>query len=197
MRVSRPVSAPGAYAVRPVSRIPNRRRRSPPDQARFDSGQSGGNQAILVARAPKVRWTTHVTNAASAAVLALLGVQAGQTVWEVGVDDDSDSDLRASLAAMPGVDLVDDDYDDVVDVVLLWWRDDDGDLVDALVDAIGPLADHGVVWLLTPKPGRDGHVEAEDIADAAPTAGLQQTSTVSAARDWQGTRLVAPRVGRR
>jgi hypothetical protein len=46
---------------------------------------------------------------------------------------------------------------------------------------------------LTPKPGRDGHIEAEDIADAVPTAGLQQTSTVSAARDWQGTRLVAPR----
>lgn len=131
------------------------------------------------------------------AVQAMLGLEPGQTIWEIGVDDDVDSDLRGSLAATEGVEIVDDDYDDVVDVVLLWWRDDDGDLVDALVDAIGPLADHGVVWLLTPKPGRDGHVEPEDIADAAPTAGLQQTSTVSAARDWQGTRLVAPRVGRR
>ena len=133
----------------------------------------------------------------ASAALALLGVQAGSVVWEIGVDDDADGALRAALVAASGVDVVDDDYDDVVDVVLLWWRDEDGDLVDALVDAIGPLADHGVVWLLTPKPGRDGHVEAEDIADAAPTAGLQQTSTVSAGRDWQGTRLVAPRVGRR
>lgn len=131
------------------------------------------------------------------AALGLLGIQAGHVVWEIGVDDDVDGGLRDALRAADGVEVVDDDYDDVVDVVLLWWRDEDGDLVDALVDAIGPLADHGVVWLLTPKPGRDGHVEAEDIADAAPTAGLQQTSTVSAGRDWQGTRLVAPRVGRR
>ena len=133
----------------------------------------------------------------ASAALALLGIQAGSVVWEIGVDDDTDDGLRSGLVAAAGVEVVDDDYDDVVDVVLLWWRDEDGDLVDALVDAIGPLADHGVVWLLTPKPGRDGHVEAEDIADAAPTAGLQQTSTVSAGRDWQGTRLVAPRVGRR
>lgn len=132
-----------------------------------------------------------------APVLGALGIAAGTVVWEIGTDDDADGELRAALAAADGVDLVDDDYDDVVDVVLLWWREDDGDLVDALVDAIGPLADHGVVWLLTPKPGRDGHVEAEDISDAAPTAGLQQTSTVSAGRDWQGTRLVAPRAGRR
>ncbi|TEX52318.1 MAG: hypothetical protein B7C55_00970 [Actinomycetales bacterium mxb001] len=135
--------------------------------------------------------------AAGATTLGLLGVQAGHVVWEIGVDGDADADLRAALQAADGVEVVDDEYDDVVDVVLLWWRDEDGDLVDALVDAIGPLADHGVVWLLTPKPGRDGHVEAEDISDAAPTAGLQQTSTVSAGRDWQGTRLVAPRVGRR
>lgn len=132
-----------------------------------------------------------------AIALGLLGIQSGHVVWEIGVDDDADGGLRDALRAADGVEVVDDDYDDVVDVVLLWWRDEDGDLVDALVDAIGPLADHGVVWLLTPKPGRDGHVEAEDIADAAPTAGLQQTSTVSAGRDWQGTRLVAPRVGRR
>ena len=79
----------------------------------------------------------------------------------------------------------------------MWWRDDDGDLVDVLVDALEFLADQGVIWLLTPKPGRDGHVEASDISDAAPTAGLQSTSTISASREWQGTRLVAPKAGRR
>ena len=126
-----------------------------------------------------------------------LGITAGQVVQEIGYDDDTDADLRAGVAAVSGSALVDDDYDDVVDVVLLWWREDDGDLVDALVDAIGILADQGVVWLLTPKPGRDGHVESSDISDAAPTAGLQSTSTISAAREWQGTRLVAPRAVRR
>ena len=133
----------------------------------------------------------------STVMLGVLGIEPGHAVWEIGVDGDADDAVRQAVSGAAGVDLVDDDYDDVVDVVLLWWRDDDGDLVDALVDAIGPLADHGVIWLLTPKPGRDGHIEAEDISDAAPTAGLQQTSTVSAGRDWQGTRLVAPRAGRR
>jgi hypothetical protein len=82
-------------------------------------------------------------------------------------------------------------------VVLLWWREDDGDLVDALVDAIHPLAENGVVWLLTPKAGRPGNVAPSDISEAAPTAGLSQTSSISAARDWAGARLVAPKAGRR
>ena len=78
-------------------------------------------------------------------------------------------------------------------VVLMWWREEDGDLVDALVDALALLADGGYIWLLTPKAGRPGHVEPSDIGEAAPTAGLAQTSTVSAGRDWSGSRLVAPR----
>jgi hypothetical protein len=126
-----------------------------------------------------------------------LGITAGQVVQEVGYDDDCDEDLRSGVVTVVGTALVDDDYDDVVDAVLLWWREDDGDLVDALVDAIAILADQGVVWLLTPKPGRYGHVEASDISDAAPTAGLQATSTISASREWQGTRLVAPKAFRR
>ena len=125
-----------------------------------------------------------------------LGLVEGLTVQEIGWDEDIDDVLRTGVEVVIGAELVDEDYDDVVDVVLIWWRDDDGDLVDGLVDAIGPLADHGVVWLMTPKPGRDGHIEAEAIADAAPTAGLQQTSTISAGSNWQGTRLVAPRAKR-
>ncbi|HCU49474.1 MAG TPA: DUF3052 domain-containing protein, partial [Micromonosporaceae bacterium] len=57
-------------------------------------------------------------------------------------------------------------------------------------------ADNGVVWLLTPKAGRDGHVEPSEIAEAAPTAGLASTSTVSAGVDWSATRLVAPKAAR-
>ncbi|MDQ1249093.1 MAG: hypothetical protein QG597_3467 [Actinomycetota bacterium] len=125
-----------------------------------------------------------------------LGVRTGDAVQEIGWDDDCDEGLRAAVAEAAGAELIDEDADDVVDVVMLWWRDDDGDLVDALMDAIAPLADHGTVWLLTPKAGRDGHVEAADISEAAPVAGLQQTSTISAARDWQGTRLVSPKAKR-
>lgn len=125
-----------------------------------------------------------------------LGLEAGLVVQEIGYDTDSDEALRASIQAIIGADMVDLDFEDVVDAALLWFREDDGDLTDALVDAITPLADQGVVWLLTPKPGRDGHVEPEDITEAAQTAGLRQTSTISAGASWQGTRLVAPRAKR-
>ena len=134
---------------------------------------------------------------AARALAARFGIASGQVVQEIGYDDDVDEELRSAIEAATGSELVDEDFDDVVDVVLLWWREDDGDLVDALMDAIAILADQGVVWLLTPKPGRDGHVESSDIADAAPTAGLQATSTLSASREWQGTRLVAPKAARR
>src|SRR6201986_2357212 len=72
-----------------------------------------------------------------------LGIKPGQVVQEIGYDDDCDEQLRGAITRIDGVELVDEDYDDVVDVVLLWWRDGDGDLVDALVDALTPLADGG------------------------------------------------------
>ena len=125
-----------------------------------------------------------------------LNIQAGMVVQEVGYDDDCDEDLRASIVERTGTDLLDEDGDDVVDVVLLWFREDDGDLVDALVDALAPLAVNGVIWLLTPKAGRPGHIEPSDVNEAAPTAGLSQTSSISAGPDWSGTRLVAPKSGR-
>lgn len=125
-----------------------------------------------------------------------LGVGPGAVVQEMGWDDDCDEDLRRIVTERTGQDLVDEDYDDVVDAVMMWWREGDGDLVDALVDALAPLADHGVIWLLTPKAGRAGHVEPSDVSEAAPTAGLQQTSSISAGRDWNGARLVAPRAAR-
>lgn len=125
-----------------------------------------------------------------------LGIKPGMVVMEMGYDDDCDAELRDSVVDASGTELVDTDSDEVVDVVLLWWREDDGDLVDALVDALGPLTDNGVVWLLTPKTGRDGHVEPSEINESAPTAGLQQTSSISASKDWAGARLVAPKAAR-
>lgn len=129
-------------------------------------------------------------------VASRLALESGLVVQEIGFDSDSDQNLRAGVVAISGAEMVDLDYEDVVDVALMWFREDDGDLTDALVDAITPLADQGVVWLLTPKPGRPGHIEPEDITEAAQTAGLRQTSTISAGSHWQGTRLVAPRAKR-
>src|SRR5260370_3974560 len=94
-----------------------------------------------------------------------LGIKPGQVVQEIGYDDDCDEQIRDSISAAKDVELVDEDFDDVVDVVLLWWRDGDGDLVDALVDALTPLADGGYIWLVPPKAGPDGHVAASEICD--------------------------------
>ena len=125
-----------------------------------------------------------------------LGIKPGHVVQEIGYDDDVDEGLRDSVVALDGTELVDEDYEDVVDGVMLWWRDGDGDLVDALVDVKTPLADGGYVLLLTPKTGRDGYVEPSEIGEAAPTAGLAQTSTVSAGRNWSASRMVAPKARR-
>ena len=93
-------------------------------------------------------------------------------VQELGWDDDVDDDLRAAIEDTIDADMVDGDYGNVVDAVLLWWRDDDGDLVDALVDSLTDLVGGGAIWLLTPKVGRPSAVDAADIAEAAPIAGL-------------------------
>jgi hypothetical protein len=120
-----------------------------------------------------------------------MGIKAGMVVQELGYDEDVDHDLRAAVEAVLGEEMVDEDSDEVVDVVLLWYRDDDGDLVDVLVDTIAPLADNGFIWLLTPKRGRDGYVEPSDIAEAAPTAGLSQTSMATVGPAWGAARLVS------
>ena len=126
-----------------------------------------------------------------------LGLEAGWVVQEIGYDEDCDDQLRDAIREITGEEFVDDDTDEVVDAVLLWFREDDGDLVDAFFDILTDLKAGGVVWLLTPKVGRDGYVETSDIAEAAPVAGLATTSTLSVSEDWSATKLVVPKSGRR
>jgi hypothetical protein len=114
-------------------------------------------------------------------------------VQELGWDEDVDDEVRVALEDAIDADLVDGDYGDVVDAVVLWWRDDDGDLVDALVDSLTDLVRGGPIWLLTPKVGRPNAVDPSDITEAAPIAGLSTTTTVPVSKDWSGTRLVAPK----
>src|ERR1700759_2708311 len=121
-----------------------------------------------------------------------LGIQRGQVVQEWGWDEDTDDDVRADVEDACGGELLDEDTDEVIAVVLLWWRDGDGDLVDTLMDAIAPLADDGVIWVLTPKTGRPGHVLPAEIAESATTAGLMPTSSVNLG-DWSASRLVQPK----
>ena len=124
---------------------------------------------------------------------ARFGLAPGMVVQELGWDEDTDDDLRRAFEDAVDGDLVDGDHGDVVDAVVLWWREDDGDLVDGLVDALTDLVGGGAIWLLTPKIGRPQSVAAADIAEAAPIAGLSQTTTFAAAGDWTATKLVAPK----
>ncbi len=145
--------------------------------------------------------STSADHAAQRGLAEKLGVQPGMVVQVLGTDSASGAQIDQSLlddvAARTGTELITtDDSDEVIDVVLLWWREGDGDLVDALVDSLTNLGDSGVVWLLTPKAGRDGHVEPSDIDEAAPTAGLSSTRSTSAAPEWSGTRLVSPRAAK-
>jgi hypothetical protein len=129
-------------------------------------------------------------------VVERLGIESDMVVQELGWDEDVDDDVREAIEEVIGTDLVDEDFDEVVDVVLLWWRDQDGDLVDTLVDARAPLADNGVIWVFTPKTGQDGHVAPSDIAEAAPTVGLAQTSNISVSACWAATKLATPKAAK-
>jgi hypothetical protein len=140
---------------------------------------------------------TTAESAAEQSMAGRLGFKQGQVVQEFGYDDDVDHELRTAVEGLTGNELVDEDAQEVVDGAIFWWRDGDGDLVDALINSLTNLAGGGVIWLLTPKSGRDGHVEPSDIEESAPTAGLHATSTISACHDWTGTRLATPRGGRR
>lgn len=122
-----------------------------------------------------------------------LGIEPDMVVQEIGWDEDVDGDLRTSIEERIGDELLAEEADEVVDVVVLWWRDGDGDIGDALVDARGPLDDNGAIWVLTPKTGLPGHVEPAEIAEAVPTVGLAQTSNISLEHGWTAVRLVPPR----
>jgi hypothetical protein len=122
-----------------------------------------------------------------------LGFKPGMVIQELGWDNDTDDDLRIAIEDTIDADMVDGDYGNVVDAVLLWWRAEDGDLVDGLVEALTDLVGGGAIWLLTPKIGRPNAVEPADIAEAAPIAGLSQTTSASVSTDWAASRLVAPK----
>lgn len=126
-----------------------------------------------------------------------MGFAKDDLILEVGLDSDCDSTIRDQIMAITGTSFLEGSTSDVVDGVLLWWRDGDGDLVDELMDGLTYLSETGPIWVLTPKVGRDGHVEPSDIQDAAPIAGLSQTSTIALAGDWAATRLVARKASKR
>ncbi|MCB0885441.1 MAG: DUF3052 domain-containing protein [Propionibacteriaceae bacterium] len=120
----------------------------------------------------------------------------GMLVQEVGWDEDVDADLRDDIMDTIDAEMVEEPLE-AVDAVVLWWREEDGDVADGLVDASTDLAPTGQIWLLTPKVGRPGFIEPASISEGVTVAGLSLANTVNVAADWQATRVVRPKGNRR
>jgi len=140
--------------------------------------------------------TTAPRSTAESSIATALGITPGLAVQELGWDTDVDEGVRTAVLDVLGDDFV---YEalEAVDVVLLWWREEDGDLGDGLVDALTDLTGRGHIWLFTPRIGRDGHVDPADLAEAALTAGLALANTASVSKAWEAHKLVRPKGGRR
>lgn len=125
-----------------------------------------------------------------AALATRLGFEDGQVVQEFGWDEDADNTLREEIESAIGSQLEEDNYDGVVDGVLLWWREGDGDLFDECVDALSGLAEGGFITVLVPGAGHPDHVDPTDIQEAAQSAGLRASTTTRAGEVWMATKLV-------
>lgn len=127
------------------------------------------------------------------AVITRLGFTAGQVVIEFGYDDDVDLEFREQAEEVLTSPLEDEDFDGIVDGVVLWWRDGDGDLTDDLVDSFAVLEDGGYIVLLTPARHRPDRVPAEVVQEACTTSGLTANGAVPIGPDWVAQRLVGRR----
>ena len=122
-----------------------------------------------------------------------LGFAPEQVVQEYGYDADVDDELRFAVEDVIGSELEDEDYTGAVDAVLLWWRADDGDLADGLVDALGTLSEGGFVIVLTPRAGAPGAVEPADIDEAAQATGFHTAGRIPVCAGWTATRVLTRR----
>lgn len=119
-----------------------------------------------------------------------LGLSKGMVVQEFLRDADADEALRSGIVAITGQALVGDDYGDVTDGAIVWYRNGDDDLADVLLDVQTLLDDGAPIWLLTPKAGLPGYVEQRDIEEGASLSGLHATSAFVIAPAWKATQLV-------
>ena len=126
--------------------------------------------------------------------MSSLGFASGSVIQEFGYDDDVDEAVRAQIEEETGQELVDEDYRDIVDGAVAWWRDEDGDvddLADLFLDMKANLeSDVSPCWVLVPGTRSPGYVTADVIKDAAETAGLMATS-VAVGAAWMGVKLTA------
>ncbi|AWB84419.1 DUF3052 domain-containing protein [Corynebacterium liangguodongii] len=122
-----------------------------------------------------------------------LGISGDVVVQEIGWDEDAETAISEDIEDAIGCPLLDEDATELCDVVLLWFRSDDGDLVDALVDASRNLSDGGKIWLMTPSPHAPGGVQPGEVSESAKLAGFVPTK-VDRLGSWQGACLTSTSV---
>ncbi|WP_084626780.1 DUF3052 domain-containing protein [Demequina aurantiaca] len=123
-------------------------------------------------------------------MIARFGLDKGHIIQEFGYDDDVEKELRVGIEDATGEAIVFEDFGDVTDGALVWFRDGDEDLADLLMDAQALLDDGASMWVLTPKKGVAGHVEPRIVGESASLAGLHATSTFVVGDSWSCTQLV-------
>lgn len=125
-----------------------------------------------------------------------LGLTEGMVVEELGWDDDVDEAFRQAVMEVIDSDLLE-ESPDAVDAVILWLRQEDGDVMELLIDSLTDLSSDGLLWALTPKIGRSGYVSHSDLAEGVVAAGLSLTTTATVSKDWSAHRIVRPKAKRR
>ncbi len=123
------------------------------------------------------------------------GLQTGDIVQEFGYDEDVDFALRDELVKLTAQPLEDEEYRGIADMVLAWWRSDDGDvddLTDYLVDCADSLeSGAGDIWCLVPTAKSEFAVSAADVSEAAKVAGQSVTTSMGISADWTAFRIVS------
>ena len=134
--------------------------------------------------------TTEGSETLDGSVVSRLGHNPGMVVQEFGYDSDVSAAVRSAIEAATGEELVDEDYGDVTDAAILWFREGDEDLADLLMDVQSLLDSGSQVIVFSPKAGRPGHVPPREIQEGSSVAGLHATSTFVVDANWAATVLV-------
>ena len=162
------------------------------------AARDNGRLNRSVRRTPR-RGAIQVSDVAgqSATTAARLGLSAGNTVGEAGYDDDVDHDLRDAIADLIESDLLDDDADEVLDAVLLWWRDGDGDLTDALGgrDSVARRRRGDLAVDAEDRAGRIRRARVRSPRPPGPQDCRRQPAS-RVVREWMIARLARPKSGK-
>jgi len=136
------------------------------------------------------------TGPVDAAGVHQLGLKPGMVVEELGWDEDVDEGFRQAVMEAIDADLVEESQESV-DAVILWLREDDGDVIDLLIDALTDLGPAGFLWVLAPRIGRPGHVPQSALNEGAVAAGLALTTSATVSKTWSAHKIVRPKGNRR